>query len=159
MRSELENLHAKILQARADRERLERCLDGEISVARPVDGVTQGDLEEAALELAEGRHLEAELIVSHLLGECTGGAASWSLLGKLWHLQGAPRAPAALRRAIAIDPKLAEAYLGLAHALAGDPAAIPEAAMALERFLELVPYGPEADSARRALASLPPVRR
>ena len=57
----------------------------------------------------------------------------------------------AFERAVAVDPEMADAYYQLGLAYLGDPDAIPDAIGAMERFLELVPDGPDAETARQLL--------
>ncbi|MFQ5526270.1 MAG: tetratricopeptide repeat protein [Thermoanaerobaculia bacterium] len=154
----LEELYSKLTRARDERRRLTACLEEPDATPTALSPQLLNRLDRAAQDLERGEHLNAELAGAQILDGCDGYGAAWGLIGKLWFLQRSPRAAAALRRATRLAPDDAEAHLGLAYALAGDPGSADEAAAALERFLELTPHGPDADRARRALASLAALR-
>lgn len=154
----VEELLGKMESARVERAHLAACLEARLDpgsgLAARLPPMAHDSLSRAEGLLQRGEHLDAELLAADVLTDCDDYAAAWSLLGKLWFLQRSPLAPAALRHAIRLDPRQAEAHLGLAHALAADPRALPEAVAALEAFLELSPEGTKAEGARRALAGL-----
>jgi len=157
----LDELLAKMTRVHAGRRRLAACLGESSSLEWAThQDRTRSDLAAAEALLHRGEHLDAELAVVEAITagaaatDCNEDPAAWNLVGKLWFLQRSKLAPDALRLAIRMDPDLAEAHLGLAHALAADPGALDEAEVALESFLRLSPHGADAERARRALAGL-----
>ena len=64
--------------------------------------------------------------------------------------QGAA-AIAAFERAVDVDPEMADAYYQLGLAYLGAPDSISDAVGVMERYLELVPDGPDAETARQLL--------
>lgn len=57
------------------------------------------------------------------------------------------------KKAIAIDPKNGPSYYQLGIAYFGSPDTIPQAVAAFEKYLELVPTGPDAETAKQFIAA------
>ncbi len=69
----------------------------------------------------------------------------------LTNRRNTPGAVEAFKRAVKADPRMAEAYFQLALAYFADQATIKSAAPVLQKYLELAPKGPNAETARGLL--------
>ena len=148
-------------------ERLESCR-ALIAAAGPVAGTRNAEeftrrtagllLENARIELAAGRYPDARAQGQRYLALAPGDASAHLLLGEIARREGTPaandEAAASYRRALELDPRLAEAWrgLGLVRAKAGDAA---EARRAFTRYLELAPAAPDRAHVEAALRRLP----
>lgn len=151
-----ELLAQRLARRRAERARLQAWLRQPPPAPQAATAQVLRQLDASQRRFVAGNVEDAEHLLTVAVAEAPGSAASWEAVGKLWFLIGeTPAATSAFRRALLLDPERPEAYLGMAHALAGDPATIGEAAAALRAFLVRESEGPRADSARRALAALP----
>lgn len=104
---------------------------------------------------------EASKKATELYAEASGGAAggggdatSAYNSGAIFMNQGkVAEAKAAFQRAIALDPKMAEAHYQLAMTLLNE-GNMKEAVTSLEQYLSLAPTGPNAEGARGMLVEL-----
>jgi predicted Zn-dependent protease len=115
-------------------------------------------LEDARMELASGRLGVAHAELDRYLAFRDGDAVGHLVAAEAWRRDpaagSADAARAAYRRALDLDPRLAEAWRGLGLLLrrAGDDGA---ARTALARYLELAPQAPDGDHVR-AYLNVPP---
>jgi predicted Zn-dependent protease len=115
-------------------------------------------IEEASMAMSAGRLEEAKATAERAAAALPEDARPHLLLGELARRGNAPEAAASAlasyRRAIALDPRLAEAWRGLGLQLqrSGDHA---EARRALARYLELAPDAPDRAHVRAYLQTTP----
>lgn len=89
---------------------------------------------------------------AYTMDPASGGQIYYNLGAVLTNQGRMADASAAFTKATEVDPEYAEAYYQLGLSYLGNPDTIPEAVPALEKYLELVPDGPNSDAARQLIA-------
>jgi len=80
-----------------------------------------------------------------------GAGQSWYNLGAVLTNKGRKEAADAFKKAIEVNPQMAQAYYQLGISYFGAQDTIPQAIPVLEKFLQLQPTGPDADAAKQLL--------
>jgi tetratricopeptide (TPR) repeat protein len=102
-----------------------------------------GKVDEASQEATEVAKLDPAL----------AGQSYYNLGAILTNRGKAKEAVDIFKKAIAIDPKNAPSYYQLGIAYFSTPDTIPQAVSAFEKYLELMPTGPDAETAKQFVAA------